>query len=196
MFTGIIEELGEVKKIRKEGLNLLITIQSDFANELKINQSIGHDGICLSVLNKNENEYTVCAIKETIEKTNIKSIEVGAFMNLERSLILGDRLDGHIVQGHVDCAVKCIDIIELDGSWKFTFECPQAYKQYLIPKGSIAVNGVSLTIADIDDTKNTFSVAIIPYTFQKTNFKYLKKIKYANVEFDLITKQIARMQNR
>ena len=195
MFTGIIEDVGKVVKINKQDKNIILTIQTGFVEELKINQSIAHNGACLSVTLKNKSEYTVCAIQETLNKTNISSLKIGSLINLERCVKLGDRLDGHIVQGHIDCVVKCTQIKEIEGSWVFIFDCPQSFQKYLIPQGSIAINGVSLTIAQINDSKKSFSVAIIPYTFKNTNFKKLQKDDYVNIEFDFIAKQIARMKS-
>tara|TARA_B100001250_G_scaffold75718_1_gene61982 strand:- start:165 stop:752 length:588 start_codon:yes stop_codon:yes gene_type:complete len=193
MFTGIIEDIGQVENIKQEQSNLIITISSKLAGELKINQSIANNGVCLSVTNTSNATYTVGVVQETLKATNISNLKKGDFINLERCLLANGRIDGHIVQGHVDCAVKCLDIIDTEGSWVFTFECPQSKTQYLVPKGSIAINGVSLTIASINDSHNTFSVAIIPYTFQHTNFKTLKILELVNIEFDIITKQIVRL---
>tara|TARA_B100001741_G_scaffold265985_1_gene231581 strand:- start:202 stop:789 length:588 start_codon:yes stop_codon:yes gene_type:complete len=195
MFTGIIEDIGQIEKITKEQSNLILTISSKLVSELQINQSIAHNGVCLSVNNTSHSTYTVCVIQETLKATNISNLKKGDFINLERCLLANGRIDGHIVQGHVDCAVKCIDILDTEGSWIFTFECPQEKNKYLIPKGSIAINGVSLTIANINDSNKTFSVAIIPYTFKHTNFKNLKVLDLVNIEFDIIAKQIERLSN-
>ena len=185
MFTGIIEELGVVKNIEKDNNNLLLDINVSFISELEINQSISHNGICLTVTDIEKECYRVCVINETIEKTNIQSLREGNLINLERCLVVGDRIDGHIVQGHVDGVTECINISETGGSWYFTFKCSQDYSKYLSVKGSICINGVSLTIANIHDTENRFSVAIIPYTFEHTTFKTIKKGDFANIEFDV-----------
>jgi riboflavin synthase len=174
MFTGIIETLGVVKDLQKENDNLQITISSLITSELKIDQSIAHNGICLTVVAINNNEYTVTAIHETILKTNLKEWKKGDLINLERAMKLGDRLDGHIVQGHVDQTGNCIAIEESNGSWYFTFEYDKNLSNITIEKGSITVNGVSLTV--VNSNTNEFSVAIIPYTFENTNFK----ITYCN----------------
>lgn len=194
MFTGIIEDIGHVENIKQEQSNLIITISSKLASELTINQSIANNGVCLSVTNTSNSTYTVCAVKETLKATNISNLKEGDYVNLERCLLANGRIDGHIVQGHVDCAVKCLNIVDAEGSWVFTFECPQEKNKYLIPNGSISINGVSLTIANINDSKNTFSVAIIPYTFKHTNFKSLKILDLVNIEFDIIAKQIVRLK--
>ena len=195
MFTGIIEDVAQLKHIKKDRSNLILSVSSKLASELKINQSIAHNGVCLSVTNTSSSTYTVCVVQETLKATNISNLKEGDFINLEKCLLANGRIDGHIVQGHVDCAVKCVDIIDNEGSWIFTFECPQAKIKYLMHKGSIAINGVSLTIANINDSKNTFSVAIIPYTFEHTNFKNLKIADLVNIEFDIIAKQIERLKN-
>ncbi|MBJ04469.1 MAG: riboflavin synthase [Flavobacteriales bacterium] len=195
MFTGIIEDVGKVKKIQKDQTNILITINCSFTNELQVNQSIAHNGICLSVKSVKRQTYTVCAIKETINKSNIKDLKINDSINLERCMAIGSRMDGHIVQGHVDCTAVCLDIKNFSGSWLFTFKYPQIYQKYLIEKGSISVNGVSLTIAKIKDKSNTFSVAIIPYTFKNTNFHELEIGSKVNLEFDIVSKQINRLIN-
>ena len=194
MFTGIIEEVGTVSKITKSQSNLLITIKCSFIQDLVLNQSIAHNGICLSIYEITNSEYTVCAIKETLEKTNLKHIQKGDIINLERCLLVGSRFDGHIVQGHIDCRMLCVTKKDMNGSWWLTFEYDKQYNKYLIPKGSIAINGISLTIANIDIKNNLLSVAIIPYTFNKTNLNTIKVLDYVNVEFDIIAKQIAQMQ--
>ena len=196
MFTGIIEECGIIKKITKEKNNLIIKIEASFVNELKINQSIAHNGICLSIVELDNNNYCVCAVSETIEKTTIKSIQLGDLINLERCLKVGDRFDGHFVQGHIDGTLKCKKIIDKNGSWIFQFNFKEEFSNYIIPKGSIAINGVSLTIAKINYNEHYFEIAIIPYTFQHTNFKFLKEGEDVNIEFDIITKQIAKMNKR
>jgi len=194
MFTGIIESLGIVKNIVKEGDNIHISIESDFTSELKIDQSVAHDGVCLTTVNINGNEYTVTAIKETLDKSNLKHIKVGDKINLERAMILGARLDGHIVQGHVDQTAVCTNVIEEDGSWVFSFEYDSSLNNITIEKGSITVNGTSLTVVNSKD--NSFSVAIIPYTYEFTNFHTFKKGTVVNLEFDVIGKYVAKLLNK
>ena len=196
MFTGIIEEIGILKEIKEDKNNLLLTMHSSFTGELKINQSIAHNGICLTVIDLNKSNYTVCVVEETIQKTNIKSLKTGDLINLERCLSVGDRVDGHFVQGHIDCAIKCCEIGKQNGSWMFKFQCPKKYTDYLTEKGSITLNGISLTIACLNDSGSSFDVAIIPYTFKHTNFNKLKEKDYVNVEFDIISKQIARLNQK
>lgn len=193
MFTGIIEDLGIVKRLGKESENLHITVSSEMASELKIDQSVSHNGVCLTVIAlKNEN-YTVTAIKETLDKTNLGALKLGDTVNLERALKLGDRLDGHIVQGHVDQTATCITVEEQNGSWIFTFTYDETLGNITIEKGSITINGVSLTV--VNSRKNTFSVAIIPYTYLHTNFNTFEKGTIVNLEFDVIGKYVARLQN-
>lgn len=194
MFTGIIETLGKVINIEKEGTNIHFTVQSDFTNELKIDQSVAHNGVCLTVVAINNNEYIVTAIHETLEKTSLKHLTIGSIVNLERGMKLGDRLDGHIVQGHVDQIGKCIAIKEDNGSWIFTFQYDSSLGNITIEKGSVTVNGTSLTVVNSKD--NEFSVAIIPYTFENTIFKGMKIDDIINLEFDVIGKYVARLQNR
>jgi riboflavin synthase len=191
MFTGIIETLGTVKALEKEGDNIHITIQSNLTNELKIDQSVAHNGVCLTVVNINNDVYTVTAIKETIDKTNLSFWNVNDVVNLERAMKLGDRLDGHIVQGHVDQVAACKNIEEANGSWYFTFEYDKNLHNITIEKGSITVNGVSLTV--VNSKENEFSVAIIPYTYAHTNFHNFKIGTKINLEFDVIGKYVARL---
>lgn len=191
MFTGIIESLGIVRNIISEGENLHVTIESNFTPELKIDQSIAHDGVCLTVVNINNNQYTVTAIKETISKSNFKHLKTGDKINLERAMILGDRLDGHIVQGHVDQTAACTKIVEEDGSWVFSFDYDSSLNNITIEKGSITVNGTSLTV--VNSKENSFSVAIIPYTFDFTNFHIFKVGTVVNLEFDMIGKYVAKL---
>lgn len=191
MFTGIIETLGIIKEIRKEQGNLHITVASDITQELKIDQSVAHNGICLTVVKINQNEYTVTAIQETIDKTAIGTWQVGDTINLERAMKLGDRLDGHIVQGHVDQTGTCMGITDANGSWVFTFAYDPALSNITIEKGSITVNGTSLTVVNSD--KNSFSVAIIPYTYEHTNFHTYSLGTTVNLEFDVIGKYVARL---
>jgi riboflavin synthase len=191
MFTGIIETLGNVVEIRKDRDNLHITVDSSITNELKIDQSVSHNGICLTVVNTQNSLYTVTAIAETIQKTNIGDWKVGDIINLERGMKLSDRLDGHIVQGHVDQIGNCISIEEANGSWNYTFEYDEKLNNITIEKGSITVNGVSLTV--VNSKKNQFSVSIIPYTFENTNFKDFEVGTKINLEFDVIGKYVSRL---
>ncbi len=191
MFTGIIEEQGEVTELIRQGDNLHIKVSANMAAELKIDQSVAHNGVCLTVVQRNENDYTVTAIRESLEKTNLGELKKGSRINLERGMKLGARLDGHIVQGHVDQTGICIGILENNGSWIFTFEYEDTYKNITIEKGSITVNGVSLTV--VNSKKNEFSVAIIPYTYDHTTFKELKVGDKVNLEFDVIGKYVKRL---
>jgi riboflavin synthase len=191
MFTGIIETLGEIKAIEKEGGNVHLTITSAITNELKIDQSVAHNGVCLTVTSIINNEYSVTAIQETIEKTNLSDWKIGAVVNLERAMKLGDRLDGHIVQGHVDQIGICKAIKEANGSWYYTFEYDPNLNNLTIEKGSITVNGVSLTV--VNSMKNEFSVAIIPYTYEHTNFHNFEVGTKVNLEFDVIGKYVSKL---
>lgn len=191
MFTGIIETLGVVKKITRDGGNLNIEIESDITSELRIDQSVAHNGVCLTVVAIDGNIYTVTAIEETLLKTNLEDINVGDEVNLERAMKLGDRLDGHIVQGHVDGVGKCIALDEKDGSWYFTFQYSGESENTTIEKGSITVNGVSLTV--VGSKKDEFSVAIIPYTYTHTNFHNIVVNSKVNLEFDVIGKYVKRI---
>jgi riboflavin synthase len=188
MFTGIIEQLGELKNKVIDGGNVHFTIESSFTHELKIDQSVAHNGCCLTVVAIQENEYRVTAIQETLEKTNLNSWEIGSKINLERCLPFNGRLDGHIVQGHVDTVGICKEIEDQNGSWKFRFTYNSA--DLTVEKGSIAVNGTSLTV--VDSTQNSFSVCIIPYTYEFTNFHSLKEGDQVNLEFDIIGKYLAK----
>lgn len=194
MFTGIIEKLGTVSKITKEADNLHISVTAEFTAELKIDQSVAHNGVCLTVVAIDGNTYTVTAIKETLQKTNLNSLKVSDKVNLERAMKLGDRLDGHIVQGHVDQTGHCSDIKNENGSWFFTFEYDSAKNNITIEKGSITINGTSLTV--VNSEKNSFSVAIIPYTYEHTNFHTFEKGTEVNLEFDVIGKYVARLTNK
>ncbi|NGY36452.1 riboflavin synthase [Flavobacterium sp. XN-5] len=194
MFTGIIETLGTIQEIKKEKDNIHITINSSITAELKIDQSVSHNGICLTVVAITDSSYTVTAINETIQKTNIGGWTVGDSVNLERAMKLGDRLDGHIVQGHVDQTGICIEAEETNGSWHYTFEYDQALNNLTIEKGSITVNGVSLTV--VNSKKNQFSVAIIPYTHEHTNFKNFVIGTKINLEFDVIGKYVSRLYSK
>lgn len=191
MFTGIIESLGTVKELRKENDNLHIIVSSSIAHELKIDQSVAHNGVCLTVVAINNDEYTVTAIRETLEKTNVGNWKVGNLVNLERAMKLGDRLDGHIVQGHVDQTGVCKHIENANGSHYYTFEYDENLNNITIEKGSITVNGVSLTV--VNSKKNEFSVAIIPYTQEHTNFKTFEIGTVVNLEFDVIGKYVSRL---
>lgn len=192
MFTGIIESLGIVNSINKEKDNVHFTIESDITPELKVDQSLAHNGVCLTVIDIKENLYTVTAIKETLEKTNLIDLEVGNRVNLERAMRLGDRLDGHIVQGHVDQTGICTAISEENGSYIFTFKYDyNENKNTTIEKGSITVNGVSLTV--VNSKKDEFSVAIIPYTFKHTTFNQIKVQTRVNLEFDVLGKYVAKL---
>lgn len=191
MFTGIIETLGTIQEIKKENTNLHISIASTITDELKVDQSVAHNGVCLTVVAINKNQYTVTAINETLEKTNLSDWKVGDLVNLERAMKLGDRLDGHIVQGHVDQIGVCTSIEEANGSWIYTFKYDEKYNNITIEKGSITVNGVSLTV--VNSKKNEFSVAIIPYTYEHTNFKTFEVNTKVNLEFDVIGKYVSRL---
>lgn len=191
MFTGIIEDLGTIKNLVKDGGNLHLTFNTTITDELKIDQSIAHNGVCLTVVDINDDDYTVTAIQETLDKTNLGNLTVGSTVNIERAMKLGDRLDGHIVQGHVDQVAQCTNVVEEGGSWVFSFEYDSKMNNITIEKGSITINGVSLTV--VNSQRNIFSVAIIPYTFNHTTFKDLKKGDSVNLEFDVIGKYVKRL---
>jgi riboflavin synthase len=191
MFTGIVEGLGSVEKIEKEGSNVHFTLTCSFASELKIDQSLAHNGTCLTVVECNEKSYVVTAIDETMVKTNLGDWKVGDNVNLERCMKVGDRLDGHMVQGHVDTTGKLIRVDEKDGSFELTFEHARAPEWMTVHKGSITVNGISLTV--VDSGPETFSVALIPYTWEETNMHLLKVGENVNLEFDVLGKYISRM---
>ncbi len=190
MFTGIIEAVGEIEKVSKEGENLRFEIKCPFTNELKVDQSIAHNGVCLTVVELKETSYTVTAIKETLDKTTLNMLEAREKINLERAMKLGDRLDGHLVQGHVDGTATCINIEEINGSWVFMFQ-HEMTSNLIVEKGSITINGVSLTV--VKTKENTFNVAIIPYTFAHTTFIDLKINGKVNIEFDVIGKYVQRL---
>lgn len=195
MFTGIIETLGQITNLEKEGSNLHITVASNITSELKIDQSVAHNGVCLTVVTIKDKEYTVTAIEETLKKTSLHNLAVGEKVNLERAMILGSRLDGHIVQGHVDQTGICTSISEKDGSWFFSFEYDATLNNPTIEKGSITIDGTSLTV--VNSGKNTFSVAIIPYTYEHTRFGSYKVGTVVNLEFDVIGKYVSKlMANR
>lgn len=191
MFTGIIETQGTIKEITKDNDNIHFTITSAITHELKIDQSVSHDGVCLTVVAINNNDYTVTAIRETLEKTNLSSWSTGGIVNLERAMKLGDRLDGHIVQGHVDQTGVCKSVENANGSWYYTFGYDAAANNITIEKGSITVNGVSLTV--VNSKANEFSVAIIPYTYEHTNFNAIMAGTVVNLEFDVVGKYVARL---
>lgn len=196
MFSGIIETTARVTELRQDEGNLHITMTCSFVNELKIDQSIAHNGVCLTVVDIKDSSYTVTAIKETLEKSNLGLLKIGDLVNLERSMLLNGRLDGHIVQGHVDQTATCIERRSSEGSWYFTFEYDfdreMAQQGYItVEKGSVTVNGVSLTV--VNSQKNQFSVAIIPYTFEHTNFQQIAVGSVINIEFDIIGKYISKM---
>ena len=190
MFTGIIETIGEIQQIKKDGNNIIFTIKSEISSELKIDQSLSHDGVCLTVIETTECSHSVVAIKETALKSNVKEWVIGSLVNLERAMKLGDRLDGHIVQGHVDQTAKCTKILEESGSWYFNFDYEES-ENITVSKGSISINGVSLTV--VESGPGNFSVAIIPYTYEHTNFKKLKVGSTVNIEFDMIGKYVAKL---
>ena len=190
MFTGIIESIGKVENIEKDGENYHFTFQSDISKNLKIDQSVAHNGVCLTVTSQNNIEHQVTAIYETIQKTNMSSLKIGSLVNLERCLKIGDRLDGHMVQGHVDDTVVCTKINEEDGSWRIGFKGENLNEKLIVDKGSICINGISLTVAKIN--KNYVEVAIIPYTYENTNFKQLKLNDIVNIEYDILGKYILK----
>ncbi len=191
MFTGIIETLGTLVEAKKDQKNLHLTVQTPLTSELKIDQSVAHNGVCLTVVSKTNSTYTVTAIQETCLKTNIETWAIGDAINLERAMVLGARLDGHIVQGHVDQTGVCTEIREAEGSWYFSFDYDPSLHNITIEKGSITVNGVSLTV--VNSNANSFSVAIIPYTYQHTNFHTFKVGAQVNLEFDVIGKYVSKL---
>jgi len=191
MFTGIIESIGEVVALKKEQENLHVTLSCDFSAELKIDQSVAHNGVCLTVVNIHNNYYTVTAIAETLNRTNIGLLAVNDEVNLERCTKVGERLDGHIVQGHIDQTATCIKVEKLEGSWKYHFKYKTS-NNITVEKGSITVNGVSLTV--VDSGIDTFSVAVIPYTQENTNFHTFIEGTKVNLEFDIVGKYVMKMQ--
>ena len=194
MFTGIIETLGKVSDLKREQGNLHLTVESSIAAELKIDQSVAHNGVCLTVIALNDGHHTVTAIQETLDKTNLGELKAGDLVNLERCMQMNARLDGHIVQGHVDQTAVCTGFKELDGSWEYTFEYDPAIGNVTVEKGSICVNGISLTV--VNSEPNHFSVAIIPYTFEHTNLQQVRVGSTVNLEFDIIGKYVARLMQR
>lgn len=196
MFSGIIEEGAKVVNLKHDQENVHITLECSFVNELKIDQSVAHNGVCLTVVNLTDKTYTVTAIKQTLDVSNLGFLKIGDKVNLERSMVMNGRLDGHIVQGHVDTTAKCTEIREAGGSWYFTFEYEENKENltkgyFTVDKGSVTVNGVSLTVAE--NKKNSFQVAIIPYTYELTNFHQIKVGSIVNIEFDILGKYIARL---
>jgi riboflavin synthase len=194
MFTGIIETLGKITHLRQEQGNLHITVESAIVNELKIDQSVAHNGVCLTVVGLTDTTHIVTAIEETLNKTSLGHLKVGEPVNLERCMQMNARLDGHIVQGHVDQTAICTKFSELDGSWEYTFEYDAAIGNVTVEKGSICVNGISLTV--VNSGPNYFSVAIIPYTYEHTNLHNVREGSVVNLEFDIIGKYVARLMNR
>lgn len=194
MFTGIIETLGRVEALQTEGGNLHLTVSSAISDELKIDQSVAHNGVCLTVVELQPGRHTVTAIEETLNKTNLGNLKPGDLLNLERCMQMNGRLDGHIVQGHVDQTAKCTSVEAMDGSWVFSFEYDASQGNVTVEKGSICVNGISLTV--FNSTQNGFSVAIIPYTWEHTNLQQVKAGDTVNLEFDIIGKYVARLLNR
>lgn len=192
MFTGIIETTGTITDTAQHGANKTFTITCNIAHELKVDQSVSHDGVCLTVETVAGDHYTVTAIEETLKKTNLAFWKPGDTVNIERCMLMNGRLDGHIVQGHVDATAECIEVKSLDGSWEYTFRYPEQFAPLLIEKGSVAVNGTSLTCFDL--TENMFTVAIIPYTYEHTSIGKIKTGSLVNIEFDVIGKYINRMQ--
>ena len=191
MFTGIIEDLGILKKIEKEKGNINLYFKSKLTQELKIDQSLSHNGVCLTVVSIDNDIYKVTAVKETLDKSNLGGLKVNSIVNLERAMKSNARLDGHYVQGHVDQIAKCLNVIETDGSWYYEFEYDNTSNNITIEKGSIAVNGVSLTV--VNSKLDGFSVAVIPYTYNNTNFKKIQKGDNVNIEFDMIGKYITKL---
>jgi riboflavin synthase len=194
MFTGIIETLGKITGLQRDQGNLHITVESAIADQLKIDQSVAHNGVCLTVVALTEGRHTITAIEETLNKSSLGQLKTGDLVNLERCMQMNGRLDGHIVQGHVDQTAVCTDFKELDGSWEYTFEYDAAQGNVTVEKGSICVNGVSLTV--VNSKPNSFSVAIIPFTFEHTNLQQVRIGSVVNLEFDIIGKYVARLMNR
>lgn len=191
MFTGIIETLGQIQNIVKDGTNVHFTVESNICAELKIDQSVAHNGVCLTVVAINENSHTVTAIEETLNKTSLGNLTIGSKVNLERCMQMNARLDGHIVQGHVDQTAKCILVNELDGSWEYRFKYDATLGNVTVEKGSVSVNGISLTV--VNSQQDEFSVFIIPYTYEHTNLHEVKVGDTVNLEFDIIGKYVARL---
>ena len=191
MFTGIIETIGTVESLDSEGKNINLLVSSSISKDLEIDQSVSHDGVCLTVTKKSEKSHNVTLVNETIKKSKFSDLRIGSELNLERSMKINGRIDGHIVQGHVDDVGKCVNIEDESNSWIFTFQISDKFSRYLVEKGSISINGVSLTCFDIKD--KFFSVAIIPHTYQNTNFNKIKTNEFVNIEFDIIGKYVDRI---
>ena len=191
MFTGIIETIGTVESLDSEGNNINLLVSSSISKDLEVDQSVSHDGVCLTVTNKSEKSHNVTLVNETIKKSKFSDLRIGSELNLERSMKINGRIDGHIVQGHVDDVGKCVNIEDESNSWIFTFQISDKFSKYLVEKGSISINGVSLTCFDIKD--KFFSVAIIPHTYQNTNFNKIKINDFVNIEFDIIGKYVDRI---
>ncbi len=191
MFTGIIESVAVVEKVVKKGRNIELKLSSNLSSKLRVDESLSHNGVCLTVTSCDENFYCVTIVDESLKKSNFSNIKVGSEVNLERSLVINGRLDGHIVQGHVDDIGMCIKKVDQENSWLYTFEFSEKYSNLIIEKGSICVNGVSLTCFDVSDNK--FTVAIIPHTYENTNFKFLKEGEAVNLEFDILGKYIKKI---
>ena len=191
MFTGIIESVAVVEKVDKKGKNIELKLSSSLSSKLRVDESLSHNGVCLTVTSCDENFYCVTIVDESLKKSNFSNIKVGSEVNLERSLVINGRLDGHIVQGHVDDIGMCIKKVDQENSWLYTFEFSEKYSNLIIEKGSICVNGVSLTCFDVSDNK--FTVAIIPHTYENTNFKFLKEGEAVNLEFDILGKYIKKI---
>jgi len=194
MFTGIVESLGEIVDINEELDNIHFTVRSEISPELKIDQSLSHSGVCLTVIDIEKDCHTVTAVKETLDKSALKNLKKGDVFNLERAMKMGGRLDGHLVQGHVDDIAKCVDVKVNEGSWIFTFSFNEKFKNLIIEKGSICINGVSLTVFNV--TNNSFDVTIIPYTYDNTNFNKINVGDIVNIEYDMIGKYLARFNNK
>jgi len=194
MFTGIVESLGEIVDINEELDNIHFTVRSEISPKLKIDQSLSHSGVCLTVIDIEKNCHTVTAVKETLDKSALKNLKKGDVFNLERAMKMGGRLDGHLVQGHVDDIAKCVDVKVNEGSWIFTFSFNEKFKNLIIEKGSICINGVSLTVFNV--TNNSFDVTIIPYTYDNTNFNKINVGDIVNIEYDMIGKYLARFNNK
>tara|TARA_B100000579_G_scaffold425132_1_gene430466 strand:+ start:5464 stop:6048 length:585 start_codon:yes stop_codon:yes gene_type:complete len=191
MFTGIIETTGIVKSIKENKKNLDIIVSSSLSSELNVDESLSHNGVCLTITNCNNKSHSVTVVNESLDKSNFSKINIGSIINLERSMKIGGRIDGHLVQGHVDDTAKCIEIIDQGNSWSYVFEYSNRFSNYIIEKGSICINGVSLTCFDVKS--NIFSVAIIPHTYNKTNFKFLNMGDIVNLEFDMVGKYINKI---
>lgn len=192
MFTGIVQKVGFIENIERNIDSIDLHISTPMANDLSIGQSISHNGICLTLIKVKKNKYTITAVEETIQKTTIKNWKKGDFVNLEKSLVYGDAMDGHIVQGHIDCTAICTNILKKEAGYYFTFKYPREFQELVYQKGSIAINGVSLTISKIIDLNSELEVAIIPHTYENTTFKHLKAEDLVNLEFDPLAKQIKR----